>query len=263
VNTLIRPHIPTGSEPTRDDDPTGVRALLSSLPEPEPMPEHLVERINASLAAEQAQRASTVPGTSVTPLLATPRRRRARLLLAVAGAAAAVAVVAVVGTNELTSRQGGTTSSASIASAPITPSTGPGEASGAASSNAADKAQAPALGPVTPSLIQIGLSQTRYTRTDFTTEAQALRHSVPGPIRPQPTEPSSLGPAGTMPGLKECLNAIGVTSAQSVRADVAFYEGRPAVIIVATTNGIPVAYAVGRQCSHSNPAVLHPATPLP
>ena len=43
-----------------EDDPTGVRALLSSLPEPGPMPEHLVERISASLAAEQANRSRVV-----------------------------------------------------------------------------------------------------------------------------------------------------------------------------------------------------------
>jgi hypothetical protein len=44
---------------------------------------------------------------------------------------------------------------------------------------------------------------------------------------------------------------------------VAFYEGQPAVIIVTTTNGIPMAYAVGRRCSHADAAVLRPATALP
>jgi len=68
---------------------------------------------------------------------------------------------------------------------------------------------------------------------------------------------------GTTPGLTECLTAIGAQGAQVVRADVALYEGRPAVIIVATTNGLPVAYAVGRQCSAAAAEVLHAATPLP
>jgi hypothetical protein len=256
VNTLIRPHFPIGSEPTRDDDPTGVRDLLSSLPEPDPMPEHLVERINASLAAEQAQRATTVSGGSVTPLLATGRRR-ARLLFAVAGAAAAVVVVAVVGTNMFTSRQSTTISS----SAAVARSAGAGEASGGVPPSAADKA--PAGRPVTPSLVQIGLSMTQYTQKEFVTQAETLLHSAPGPIHPQPAESNRIGPAGTVLGLKECLSAIGVSGAQMVRADVAFYEGQPAVIIVATTNGEPVAYAVGRQCSHTGAAVLRPATPLP
>ena len=51
---MITPRNPPGDSP--EDDPTGVRALLSSLPEPEPMPAYLVDRISASLAAEQASR---------------------------------------------------------------------------------------------------------------------------------------------------------------------------------------------------------------
>lgn len=37
-----------------EPDPTGVRAILAALPEPEPMPAELIERITASLAAERA-----------------------------------------------------------------------------------------------------------------------------------------------------------------------------------------------------------------
>lgn len=40
-------------------DPTGVRALLSSLPDPGPMPAALVARITASLQAEQLHRSTT------------------------------------------------------------------------------------------------------------------------------------------------------------------------------------------------------------
>jgi hypothetical protein len=32
---------------------------------------------------------------------------------------------------------------------------------------------------------------------------------------------------------------------------------------VATTNSVAVAYVVGRQCSHTDAAVLRSATPLP
>jgi hypothetical protein len=259
VNTLIRPHIPSSSEPTRDDDPTGVRALLSSLPDPDPMPKHLVDRINASLAAEQAQRATSFSGASVTPLLATARRRRARLLFAIAGAAAAVAVIAVVGSNMFTSHQNNTiTSSATVAS-----TAGAGEASAGVPPTAADKAPPLAGRATTPSLVEIGQSGTRYTQADFVTQAETLRHSTLGPIQPQTAQSPSVGPAGTTVGLRECLSAIGAAGAQVVRADVAFYEGQPAMIIVATSNGVPMAYAVGRQCSGTDAAVLRPATPLP
>jgi hypothetical protein len=246
-----------GSEPTGDDDPTGVRALLSSLPEPDTMPKDLVERINASLAAEQAQRATTRSGASATPLLPTARRRRARLLFAMAGAAAAVAVLTVVGTDMFTTGQSTSTSS----TAGIASSARAGEDRGDAPLSAPHKAPAAAV-PASPSLLQIGLSATRYTEADFVRQTEALSRSTAAPIQPQPADSSSLGPAGTVPGLRECLIAIGAGSAQMVRADVAFYEGRPAVIIVAITNGVPMAYAVGRACSRADATVLRPATPL-
>jgi len=262
VNTLIKPHIPRGSEP-RDDDPTGVRALLSSLPEPDPMPDHLVERINASLAAEQAQRAAKMSSGSVTPLLTAAQHRRPRLLFAIAGAAAAVVLLAVIGSDMFMGNQNTATStSAAINSTSRAGSSSGAEAGGTAPPSAADKAQTPtalAGRATTPSLVQIGQSGTRYTQADFVTQARTLRQA---PFQSMAAQSSSAGPAGTTPGLMECLSAIGASGAQAVRADVAFYEGRPAVIIVATTNGIPVAYAVGRECSRTDAAVLRPATPL-
>jgi len=258
VNTLSKPNIPAGSEPPRDDDPTGVRALLSSLPEPDPMPEHLVARINASLAAEQAQRATEASRASVTPLLSHPRRRPARLVFAIAGAAAAVALIAVYSSSLFTTSQTTTISS----SAGVARTSSPGDATEGSPPSAAYKAPAAAGSAATASLIQIRLSGTRYTQAGFAAQAETLRHSTLDPIQPQPSESSSVGPAGTAPGLRECLSVIGAAGAQVVRADVAFYEGQPAVIIVATTNGKPMAYAVGRQCSYAEPAVLHQATPL-
>jgi len=224
------------------------------------MPKDLVERINASLAAEQARRATTASGSPATPLLATPRRRRARLLFAMAGAAAAVAAVAAVGTTMFKADQSTTTTS----SAAIAPSSGATQDRGGALLGATDKApDAATAGHAAPSLVQIGLSSTRYTETGFVTQAEALRRTTVAPVQTQPLDSSSIGPAGTEAGLRECLIALGAVSAQVVRADVALYEGRPAVIIVAVTNGIPRAYAVGRQCSRTDTAVLRPATPLP
>jgi len=258
VNTLNKPSIPAGSEPSREDDPTGVRALLSSLPEPEPMPEHLVERINASLAAEQARRATEASRASVTPLLSNPRRRPARFVFAIAGAAAAVALIAVYSSNLFTTSQ-----TTSLSGAAIRASTSsPRYASPKSAPSVASKAPATAGSAATASPVQIRLSETRYTRAGFEAQAETLRHSTLDPIQPRTSESSSVGSAGTAPGLRECLSVIGAAGAQVVLADVAFYEGQPAVIIVATTNDKPMAYAVGRQCSYAEPAVLRPATPL-
>jgi hypothetical protein len=256
VNTLIKPHITSGSEPTGDEDPTGVRDLLSSLPEPDPMPEHLVERINASLAAEQAQRAAKISRANVTPLRATAPRRRRRVLLAIAGAAAAVALITFASTNLFTAHQSSTTNQ----SAGISSTSSTAGATGAAQPSDANKAPALAGGPMTTSLVQISTSGTRYTQADFVTQARKLRLA---PFQPMAAADSaSVGPAGTTAGLMQCLKAIGAAGAREVRADVAFYEGRPAIVIVATTNEEPLAYAVGLECSQTNAAVLRPATPL-
>jgi hypothetical protein len=256
VNALIKPHIPPGSEPSRDDDPTGVRALLSSLPEPDPMPPHLVDRINASLAAEQAQRAAKASGTPATPMLARVRRRPRRLLYAIAGAAAAAFLVAVVGNNMFTMHPTTTTSgSAAVASA-----SNSNETAGGRQPRAAGKTPALAGRATAPSLVQIVQSGNRYTKADFVSQAQALRLAV---FRPQAAVSPGVGPAGTTPGLADCLDAIGAAGAQVIRADVAFYEGQPAVVVVATANGFAIAYVVGRQCSRTDAAVLRSATPLP
>lgn len=278
MNTVSGPHIPSDSEPARDDDPTGVRALLSALPEPDPMPEHLVERINASLAAEQAHRAGTMSSASATPLRASNRlrqlRRLRRLRLMLGSAAAAIAIVAVVGTSLFTARQTSQSSTtASVANpaeagarAAQAPPNADGKAQGHDLSSPATPADSSTLNPpgasVALPLIQISLSGTRYTPEGFVTQAETLLRSAPGPIRPQLTQPSAPGAAGTAAGLKECLNALGAGGAQVVRADVATYQGQPALIIVVTTNGASTAYAVGPQCSPANPAVLRPATPL-
>lgn len=92
-------------DPAAEPDPTGMRELLASLPDPGPMPPEVSQRITASLRQEQQRRSWRVDqpqqeGThrssragSVTPLAS--RRSRAPHLLA---AAAAVAAVAVAGT---------------------------------------------------------------------------------------------------------------------------------------------------------------------
>lgn len=253
-----------GPEPSRDDDPTGVRALLSSLAQPDPMPEHLVERINASLAAEQRQRAARMSGSSVTPLLATARRRPARLVFAIAGAAAAIALVAVVSTsmfhvNQQTTARGGTA---------LASTSSDRTASGDADQGQLAKGPTSASRGAAASLIQIRLSETRYTRADFVTQARSIgvtpARNTPGATidPPRLQALSGAGPAATTSGLMECLSAIGVSGAQSVSADVAFYEGQPAVVIVITKNGKSTGYAVGRQCSRADVAVMRTATPL-
>lgn len=254
---MTDPHIPKASAPSPDEDPTGVRALLSALPAPGPMPDHVVERINASLAAAQTQRTGGSTGGSVTPLVAGTRRRPGRVLFAAAGAAAAVALIAVVGGSLF--RTVSASDSSTTAGGPITSSSR--EAEGGASAGAPDKS---AVGsPSAPPLIQIRRSQTRYTRAGFATQARTLSGTTFGSSQLRTADSPGSPPVGTAAGLTECLAGVGVGGAQIVLADIAFYEGAPAVIIVATRDGVQTAYALGVECSRSGAAVLHPATSLP
>jgi len=249
VSTLIAPRKPLGSSP--DDDQTGVRALLSGLPEPDPMPAYLVERISASLAAEQAQRAVLTSGASVTPLLGTARRRPGRLLFSLAGAAAAVVLIGVLGNNLV--RDNSTSRVSSAASSGLTPAHR--ESSGLALPSSSDKSVA---GPArAPASIRIRVSAVRYTPATFVAQARRLRDVAFASPQPMATDSSAVGTIGTTSGLTSCLHAIGAGDAQLVNADLAFYQGQPAVIIVATTNGVPTAYAVGRGCSQADASLLH------
>ena len=255
MSTLITHH---PADPSRDDDPTGVRDLLAALPHPGPMPGYLVERINASLAAEQAQRA--LPGTtSVTPLIAPTRRRAGRVAFAVAGAAAVLALFAAVGNNFF--QPGRSTEVSGSASAPLT-ARAPTSAQGLTGAEDKSAGQGVSGSLATPGLVQIRVSPTRYTRAGFVPQARELDGAAIQPTLPPAGAYADAGRVSTTAGLVDCLNAIGAGGAQMVRADLAFYDGRPAAIIVVTTNGIRTAYAVGRQCSPADAALLRPVTPL-
>jgi hypothetical protein len=99
-----------GDNAPQEVDPTGVRALLSSMPDPGPMPDELVARITQSLHEEQERRAAH-GGTDkhdVISLVTERHRRRPGRILSMLGAAAAVAVAATVVSAQLF---GGDTSS--------------------------------------------------------------------------------------------------------------------------------------------------------
>lgn len=85
-------------------DPTGVRALLSALPEPGPMPEDLVARIHRSLQEESRRRppGRAESGRRHLVSLETKRRRRhPSRVLSLVGVAAAAALVVTVASAQL------------------------------------------------------------------------------------------------------------------------------------------------------------------
>lgn len=127
--------MPAQPERTSDDvDPTGIRELLASLPDPGPMPEDLVRRIEARLAVEQAHRAASGGRDGVIDLAAERSRRRPARAFTILGAAAAGLVVTTVAITQLT----GSTSGGSADTAASYPSLQRETAEGAGSESAAD-----------------------------------------------------------------------------------------------------------------------------
>lgn len=265
----MRHHQPGPPDP--ENDPTGVRALLSSLPDPGPMPEHLVARIQASIAAEQAAR------TRVVPL--TPRRRP---LWRTAGlAAAAAAVVAVGGASLLTGTAPGDLGAALFGGG-LTASSAEDSAGGQAKSGSADSGTPDATGresgPSTSSAqasqpasaagpVRVLHTNAAYTRDGL--QAQAARLLVlPGePMGPNAAESPAIGPIGTEQGVRSCLSAVtGQPLGQlpgEVTADLGTFDGVPAAVLVLTTGAGHTAYAVQRMCTLGNPAVLAGPIALP
>ena len=251
------PSVPPGRRDPDDaeTDPTGIRALLGSLPDPGPMPPDLVARIQASIAAEQSSRADS----TVVPL-----ERRRRWGWRQAGAvAAAVAVVGVgvpallssLGTNGVVASLSGGASSAESDSAAsgqapaasAATTSGPGHGLGSRASAA--------VGPVT-----LTASGTAYTASSLPTQAQGARDSATP--REQAAKPAA-GPATTSVGLRSCLGGAGVEAWMPVWGDVATYEGRPAVVAMVSDDTGQVVYAVEPTCDATHHDVLAGPLPLP
>ena len=186
---MITPRHPSGESP--EDDPTGVRALLASLPEPEPMPAYLVERISASLAAEQANRSPAPTGATVVPLA---RRRPLRTMaLGLAGVAAAAVVVGVVGTSVLhRPNQSSSGAAASMSTATRGTPSAPAPSSAPAGTDGPQGRGTQGLAATPPMHIQ--MSSTRYTRGHLRRagrRAGHLRPRAPGPAADRRSPPAS------------------------------------------------------------------------
>lgn len=246
---------PPPTDPTDEQDPTGIRALLAGLPDPGPMPASLVDRINASIAAEQSDR----QGSAVVVPLAPRRRHWQRAWLAAAAVAAvAVSVPALLSgwgptggdtASSFSTRESASDSAAGGAGSPTPPIasyTSP-------ASGTQDRAEKP-LGD-----LRVQASGTAYTRRGLATQARPLADS-----RKAATAPSAaLASAGTSADqLRGCLTALGVETWAPVDGDLATFEGRPAIIALVSTDTGQRVYAVSTRCRAAHPEVLSGPVPL-
>ncbi|GAA2740207.1 hypothetical protein GCM10009868_01520 [Terrabacter aerolatus] len=253
-----------GPEPHLDPSiEAEVRALLAHAPAPGPMPDAVSERIERALLDAARLRVDPGPllasgadtGTDGHPgggaVLTLPSRaERPRPIYLVAAVAAAAAVVAVgASALHLTKRPNGAAvvgdrySSAAGASTPASP-------------------------PPTSEGLHIQLSTTAYARGSFAAQARTLLDHPGQPIRGLAAESPGIGPIATPIGLEACLEEIGAVDGtrpapDHVSADVATFEGRPAVVVVVTRAGASTAWAVERSCTTSAPGLLQGATPVP
>lgn len=249
---------PTHLHPAGDADPTGMRALLSSLPDPGPMPEHLVARIQAALQEERerqdtepaavgAQQAATPPtlGAMEPPhpqpslphhvvSLDSARARRRPWLLP---SAAAAGFVLVAG-GALAASGGAPGLTASLGWS------GPAKVSGVQASAASRSTDSLAVGPRSTTVVMSGAVWTDPTA------AGRLLVDNPGPeLRDLASESPAIGPIGTPMGARDCATALGINPSTPVLVDLGTYAGSPAALVVAApSEGVRTAYVVGRNC---------------
>ena len=247
-----------------------VTALLAAAPDPGPMPADVEARISAALLdaarlrvdpgpmatgdrAGDSDRRASAEGTDArhtgADVLALPARAdRPKPIYLVAAVAAAAAVVAVgASALHVTKRPNGAAIVGDTRSSTST---------------------TPTSDPAANAGLHIQLSETAYDAGNLATKARALLDHPGQPLRDLAAESPGIGPIGTPIGLEACLEEIGALDAanpspDAVSADLATFDGRPAVVVVVTRGGASTAWAVERSCSTGTPGVLKGATPVP
>ena len=258
------PRDPRVAGPGRPDDvehdPTGIRALLSALPDPGPMPPDLVARISASIAQEQSAR----EGGTVVPL------RRRSWGWQHLGAAAAAAVVLAVGLPALLTGTGPGDVMASLkgTSSADSASSAEGNSGSVADSGGAPEAPGSTAtpGPAVPDKrvrssvgdVALAATGTAYTTSGLATQAATLGTTF---------QASSAAKDHAVPygeaGLRGCLTALGVPDGLPVRGDVATLDGVPAVIVLVDRGSTESVYAVAPDCDAQHPRLLAGPITLP
>lgn len=236
-----------GDEPI-EHDPTGVRALLSGLPDPGPMPDQLVARIASALATEAKagdHRARVVPRAAAQTsgdgiLRGQTRQERRRVVLPWLAAAAAVGVLAVSGTNLLHDR------GSSIAAA-----FGGGSSAGSAAVSASSSAAASRSGQVAdPSASAVTVMRTgaTYTVAGLAVQASSLAPDPARMVAPLASESPTVGSMGTPLGARDCAVRHGVDPADPLLVDLATIDGTPGIVVVDQHATVRTAYAFSMSC---------------
>jgi len=246
-----------------DEDPTGMRALLRGLPDPGPMPDDLVQRIQSALsdlpALDGGAEEDVFRGTSSSGRTSWWGRHAGR---------AAVAAVVLLGGGAVVSGSlgilgGGDDSTMSAGSSvesgqsdSQSGQSGDARALGDSSGDNGASVQQVALGPVL-----VRHSGRAYTSAGLPAQ---LADASSGPTTaPLTAESPAIGPIGTELGVRSCLVALGLPRASAADVDLASLDGTPAAVLVVRLGGERTAYAVGRDCTTGNASLLTGPVTLP
>lgn len=245
------PETPGRQDPDVDrvDDPTGVHDLLSSLPEPGPMPDDLVDRINASLRLEAGRRGDNDERVSYA-LFAGRNRSAGRSTWLRVAAVAAVALVLggglLAGTGAVTPNVLGMVGGSGVRSA--TPASRTADAGDSATGGLGAQALA---GPQT-----FHQSGVRYTAGALREQARRLVDAPPVPLRDLAAESPHLGPIATPTGLATCLAALDLPRDAQATVDLATYDNKPVAVVVTRHGDHAEVRVVARSCTVGNPELL-------
>jgi negative regulator of sigma E activity len=231
-----------------DQDPTGMRDLLRSLPDPGPMPPAVADRITAALAREQEARAGD-DNSNVTPLArpassgmtGAPRKSASRRPMQLVGglvAAAAVAAVAVVGINSLNNDQ-----------APTSAVPSAGASTSLSNAQLAGK-------------VKVASTGTDYTSASFNAQAASMAGDTASGT-PDPAIVTQLGSLATPEGIATCARSVGgslLDDPDDIKVDLARFDGKPALVVVVRKGTTETAFAVSTTCSKGTTPYAAPRT---
>lgn len=241
---------PGVSESRDEDDPTGMRHLLSSMSDPEPMSEDMVRRIAADIERERSQGERDYH--RFDPAVAAPPTRRRGAALVLLGGAAAIAFALPVLADALT-RPSVPTSAALVPSLAGEPSA---QAPAPPAPTVPPSTNSPAPTAVTAGMTLVSTG-TDYHRGDLAGQLTALieREQVPSSSASVITSTGD-APDDTATSVRTCLHALALDH-RKVVVDVATYEGRPSLVVVGPpshghSGGLRTATVMPRDCSRDD-----------
>jgi hypothetical protein len=232
-----------------------ISALLAAVP-PAAMPDRVAQRLDGVLAAETARRDNPQRAGAdrpAAPVTSPPSRRRwnFRLVaLRVLAPAAAVAVLAAGGYG--LSRIGGSSAGSAAAGTAATATAQPRPGALATTGPENRPNAIPAL--EAPASLQVVSSRTDYRRA---TLQQQVEHEVQLNARGAagPREPAT-------ESVKGCVHRVteDVSPGTLVLAEMAYFQGQRAILVVAVSGDRDAAWITGAGCSASGGDVLDETT---